>query len=66
MEVKESNLPDHWKKSFTVTIYKKGNITQCVVYRGIALLKTRYKKTAIIATVTRNRLQDEAERLFGE
>jgi hypothetical protein len=36
-------LPDQWKESITVPIYKKGDKTDCSNYRRIPLLPTSYK-----------------------
>jgi hypothetical protein len=39
----KEELPQQWKKSITVPIYKKGYKTYCNNYRGISLLTTIYK-----------------------
>jgi len=36
-------LPQKWKGSIIVPIYKKGGKTECNNYRGISLLPTTYK-----------------------
>jgi hypothetical protein len=36
----KEELPDQWKESITVPIYKKGDKTECSNYRGISLLST--------------------------
>jgi len=36
-------LPEEWKESIIVPIYKKGNKIDCSNYRGISLLPTTYK-----------------------
>jgi hypothetical protein len=36
-------LPEEWKESREVRIYKKGDETDCNNYRGISLLSTTYK-----------------------
>ena len=39
----KEELPEEWKESITVPIYKKGDKTDCSNYRGISLLLTTYK-----------------------
>jgi len=39
----KEELPEEWKDSIIVSIYKKGDITDCSNYRGISLLLTMYK-----------------------
>jgi hypothetical protein len=36
-------LPQQWKESMIVPIYKKGSKTDCSNYRGISQLPTTYK-----------------------
>jgi hypothetical protein len=38
----KEELPDQWKESIVVPIYKKGDKTGCNNYRGISLLSTPY------------------------
>jgi len=39
----KKKLPEEWKESITVPIYKKGDTTDCSNYRGISILSTTYK-----------------------
>ena len=44
----KEELPEEWKKSIMVPIYKKGDKTDCSKYRSISLLPTMYKIFSII------------------
>jgi hypothetical protein len=39
----KEELPQQWKESIIVPIYKKGDETDCNNYRGLSLLSTAYK-----------------------
>jgi hypothetical protein len=39
----KEELPDQWKESIIVPIYKEGDKTDCYYYCGISLLSTSYK-----------------------
>ena len=39
----KEELPEEWKESITVPIYKKWDKTECSNYRGISLMPTMYK-----------------------
>jgi len=60
---KEEELPEKWKESITVPIYKKGDITDCSNYRGISLLPTTYK---ILPNILLSRLTPYAEEIIGD
>ena len=44
----KEELPEEWKESIIVPIYKKGDKTDCSNYRGISLSLTNYKLLSII------------------
>ena len=39
----KEKLPEEWKESIIVPIYKKGDKTDCSNYRGISFVPTMYK-----------------------
>ena len=55
-------LPEEWKESIIVPIYKKGDKTDCINYRGISLLPTTYK---IWSNILLARLIPYAEEVIG-
>jgi len=56
-------LPEEWKESIIVPIYKKGDKTDCNNYRGISLLPTTYK---ILSNILLSRLITYAEETTGD
>jgi len=56
-------LPEDWKESIIVPIYKKGDKTDCNNYRGISLLPTAYK---ILSNILLLRLIPYAEEVIGD
>jgi len=36
-------MHEEWKESITVPVYKKGDKTDCINYRGVSVLPTTYK-----------------------
>jgi hypothetical protein len=59
----KEELPEQWKESISVPIYKKGDKTDCSNYRGISLLSTRYK---ILSNILLTRLTPHAEEIIGD
>jgi hypothetical protein len=54
----KEELPEEWKESIIVPIYKKGDKTDCKNYKGITLLTTTYK---ILSNILLSRLIPYAE-----
>ena len=59
----KEELPEEWKESIIVPIYKKGDKTDCNNYRGISLLPTTYK---ILSNIVLSRLIPYAEEVIGD
>jgi len=59
----KEELPEEWKGSFIVPIYKKGEKTDCNNYRTIKLLPTTYK---ILSNILLLRLIPYAEDIIGD
>jgi len=59
----KEELPEEWKDSIIVPIYKKGDKTDCNNYRGILLLPTTYK---ILSNILLSRLNPYAEETTGD
>ena len=55
---KKGILPEEWRKSIVVPLYKRGDVEKVGNYRGISLLCSAYK---IYAEILRNRLDKEVE-----
>jgi len=58
----KEELPEEWKESIILPIYKKGDKTGCSNYRGISLLPTTYK---IISNIMLSRLIPYSEEIIG-
>jgi hypothetical protein len=58
----QEELPEEWKESNIVPIYKKGDKTDCNTYRGISLLPTTYK---ILSNILPSRVTPHAEGIIG-
>jgi hypothetical protein len=59
----KEELSEEWKESVIVSIYKKGDKTDCSNYRGISLLPTMYK---VLSTILLSRLNLYAEEIVGD
>jgi hypothetical protein len=59
----KEELPEDWKESIIVPIYKKGGKTDCNNYRGLSLLPTTYK---ILSNILLSRLIPYAEEIIGD
>jgi len=58
----KEELPEEWKESFILSIYKKDNKTDYSNYTGISLLPTMYK---ILSHILLSRLTADAEEIIG-
>jgi len=56
----KEELPEEWKESFVLPIYKKGDKTDCSNYRGISLLLATYK---IFSNILLSRLTPYVEEI---
>jgi hypothetical protein len=59
----KEELPDQWKESNIVPVYKKGDKTGCSIYRGIALLSTSYK---ILSNILLSKLCPHSLEIIGD
>jgi len=59
----KQKLPDEWKESIIVPIYKKGDKTDCNNYRGISLVPTTYK---VLSNILISRLIPYEEEVTGD
>jgi hypothetical protein len=59
----KEELPQQWKESITLPIYKKGDKTDCNNYRGISLLSTAYK---ILSNILLARLTPYVNEIIGD
>jgi len=58
----KKKLPENWKDSIIVPIYKEGDKTDCSNYRGISLLPTAYK---IVSNMLLSKLIPYAEEIIA-
>jgi hypothetical protein len=56
----KEELPDQWKESNIVPVYKKGDKTDCINYRGISVLSTTYN---ILSNILLSRLSPYADEI---
>jgi hypothetical protein len=59
----KEELPDQWKESIIVPVYKKVDKTDCNDYRGVSLLSTSYK---ILSNILLPRLGPYINDIIGE
>jgi hypothetical protein len=59
----KEELPQQWKESIIVPIYKKGDKTDCNNYPGISLLSTAYK---ILTNILLVRLTPYVNKVIGD
>jgi len=59
----KKELPEEWKESIIVSIYKKGDKIDCRNYRGMSLLPTMYK---ILSNILLLRVTPHAEEIIGD
>jgi hypothetical protein len=59
----KEELPDQWKESIIVPIYKEGDRTDCSNYLGITLLSTSYK---ISSNILLSRLTPYVDEILGD
>ena len=57
----KEELPEEWKESITVSIYKKGDTTDCSNYRGLSLFPTMYK---ILSNILLSRLTSYVQKMI--
>jgi hypothetical protein len=59
----KEELPQQWKESIIIPIYKKGDKTDCNNYRGISLLSIAYK---ILSNILLARLTAYVNKIIGD
>ena len=59
----KEKLPEEWKESIIVPVYKKGDKTDCGNCRGTSLLPNTYK---ILSNFLLSRLTPQAEEIIGD
>ena len=56
-------MPEEWKDSIILPIFKNGDKTDCCNHRGISLLQTKYKT---LSKILLSRLIPYAEEIIGD
>jgi hypothetical protein len=59
----KEELPEGWKESIIVPVYKKGDKTDCSNYRGISFLSVTFK---MLSNILLSRLTPYAEVIIGD
>jgi len=59
----KEELPEEWKESIIVPIYKKGDKTDCSNYMGISHLPTTYET---LSSILLSSLTPHAEEIIGD
>jgi hypothetical protein len=59
----KEELPEQWKESIIVPVYKKSDKTDCSNYRGISLLSTSYK---ILSNILLSRFTQYVDEIIGD
>nr|CAH7721816.1 unnamed protein product [Callosobruchus chinensis] len=59
----EEKMPNDWQNAIICPVHKKGDLTYCTNYRGIALLDVAYK---ILALILREKLNRYSDNKIGE
>jgi sorting nexin-29 len=59
----KEKMPQQWKESVIVPIYKKGHKTDCNNYQGISLLSTAYK---MLSNILLARLIPHVNEIIGD
>jgi len=59
----KEELPEEWKVSIIVPMYKKGDKTDCSNYRGISLLPTTY---TVLSNILLSRFTTNVEEIIGD
>jgi hypothetical protein len=60
---KQEELPNQWKESIIISIYKKDDKTDCSNYRGISLLPTSYK---MLSNILFSKLSPHVDKIIGD